>query len=99
LRWRSRIKFQNLPWVRQRVPDFFCQIRFAVLAHRNVIDIGDFGADRIQARLDREGRKPGIVLYPVQAFFAMAKTTSPSRMMAGGGVSVKHVEAEDQRCG
>ena len=69
LRWRSRMKFKNLGGIGQRVLNFLDQIRIAVLADGDVVDIGNLRADGIQAGFHRERGKSAEVLVPVQTLF------------------------------
>ena len=47
-------EIQNLGRIRKRVLNFLGEIRVAVLADRDVVDVGDLCAHRIQTRFDRK---------------------------------------------
>ena len=89
-------EIQNLGGIGQRILHLFGQVGIAVLAHRHVIYIGDLGAHRIQASLDRQRRKSRVVLDPVETFFGDREYDFSILHDGSRGVRVKHVEAEDQ---
>ena len=62
-------KIQNLGRIRECVLDFLGQIGIAVLSDRDMIDIGDLRAHRIEAGFNRERRKAAVMFAPVETLF------------------------------
>ena len=79
--------------------NFLGQVRIAVLADGNVVDIGNLRAHGVQTGFNRQRGKSGEMFNPVEAFFGNRKNYFAVLHDSGGSVRVKHVEPENQHAG
>src|SRR5580698_3168942 len=87
---------ENLDGIRQRVLNFFRQVRIAILAYRHVIDIGNLRANEVEAGFNRERRKTSVVLNAVQALFGNRENNLAVLHQCSRRVRVKHVQSQNQ---
>ncbi len=87
---------QNLGGVGQRVLNFLCQIRIAVLPDGHVVDVSNLRADRIQALFDRERGETAEMFVTVQTLLSNSEFDFAIEHDRRRGVGMKHVKAQNE---
>ena len=89
-------KVQDLRRTSKSVLNFLGEVRVAVLADGDVVDVTNFRADCVETRLHRERWKSAEMFMTVEALLGDGEDDFSIAHDGGGGVGVKHVEAENQ---
>src|SRR5580700_1899281 len=87
---------QNPGGIGEGVLNFLSEVRVAVLTYSHVVDVCDLGTDKVQASLNRKRGKTRIVLDAVQALFGNGEYDLAILHQCSRGVTVKHVQSQDQ---
>jgi hypothetical protein len=78
-----------------REQDLLVQVGLGIARHRDVIDVARADAAALQHRADRERRKPGAVLAPVETLLFDRRDEQSVFDEHGGSVAVKRVDTQN----
>jgi hypothetical protein len=82
---------QNPGWIGESVLDFLCEIRLAILTDRDVVDVRNLCADRVETRLDRERGETAEVLATIEALLGDGEGHFTIMHDRRRGIGMKHV--------